>query len=105
MKLHYIQPRMEVIEMASCENLLQMSEDLGPLSGAEDGTGDDVGTTEKFLNPGRRKRCPFALVSAKNPPHTPREERIHTFKISDVSILDASLILFDREGGESYVRW
>ena len=42
---------MEVIEMASCENLLQMSEDLGQLSGAEDGTGDDVGTTEKFLNP------------------------------------------------------
>lgn len=42
---------MEVIEMASCENLLQMSEDLGLLSGAEDGTGDDVGTTEKFLNP------------------------------------------------------
>ena len=42
---------MEVIEMASCENLLQMSEDLGPLNGAEDGTGDDVGTTEKFLNP------------------------------------------------------
>jgi len=37
--------------MASCENLLQMSEDLGPLNGAEDGTGDDVGTTEKFLNP------------------------------------------------------
>ena len=37
--------------MASCENLLQMSEDLGTLSGAEDGTGDDVGTTEKFLNP------------------------------------------------------
>ena len=51
MKLHYIQPRMEVIEMASCENLLQMSEDLGQLNGAEDGTGDDVGTTEKFLNP------------------------------------------------------
>ena len=42
---------MEVIEMASCENLLQMSEDLGTLSGAEDGTGDDVGTSEKFLNP------------------------------------------------------
>lgn len=37
--------------MASCENLLQMSEDLGQLNGAEDGTGDDVGTTEKFLNP------------------------------------------------------
>ena len=42
---------MEVIEMASCENLLQMSEDMGPLSGAEDGTGDDVGTTEKFISP------------------------------------------------------
>lgn len=51
MKLHYIQPRMEVIEMASCENLLQMSIELGPLNGAEDGTGDDVGTTEKFVNP------------------------------------------------------
>ena len=47
MKLHYIQPRMEVIEMASCENLLQMSVDLGLLKDAE----DDVGTTEKFLNP------------------------------------------------------
>jgi len=42
---------MEVIEMASCENLLQMSIELGPLNGAEDGTGDDVGTTEKFINP------------------------------------------------------
>lgn len=51
MKLHYIQPRMEVIEMASCEHLLQMSINLGPLSGAEDGTGDDVGTTEKFISP------------------------------------------------------
>ena len=37
--------------MASCENLLQMSIELGSLNGAEDGTGDDVGTTEKFLNP------------------------------------------------------
>lgn len=51
MKLHYIQPRMEVIEMASCEHLLQMSINLGPLTGAEDASGDDVGTTEKFLNP------------------------------------------------------
>lgn len=51
MKLHYIQPRMEVIEMASCEHLLQMSINLGPLTGAGDGSGDDVGTTEKFLNP------------------------------------------------------
>lgn len=37
--------------MASCEHLLQVSIELGPLSGAEDGTGDDVGTTEKFINP------------------------------------------------------
>ncbi len=37
--------------MASCEHLLQMSINLGPLTGAEEGTGDDVGTTEKFLNP------------------------------------------------------
>ena len=42
---------MEVIEMASCEHLLQMSINLGPLSGIEDGSGDDVGTTEKFINP------------------------------------------------------
>ena len=51
MKLHYIQPRMEVIEMASCESILSISEDMGPLNGAENGSGDDVGTTEKFLNP------------------------------------------------------
>ena len=37
--------------MASCESILSISEDMGPLSGAKDGTGDDVGTTEKFLNP------------------------------------------------------
>ena len=40
------------------------------------------------------------LGKRKKSPHTPREERIHTFKISDVSILGASLILFGREGGE-----
>lgn len=51
MKLHYIQPRMEVIEMASCEHLLLVSIDMGPLSNIEDGSGDDAGTTEKFLNP------------------------------------------------------
>ena len=50
MKLHYIQPRMEVIEMASCEHLLLVSIDMGKLPDDE-GTGDDVGTTEKFLNP------------------------------------------------------
>lgn len=50
MKLHYIQPRMEVIEMASCEHLLLVSLDMGPLPGDE-GSGDEVGTTEKFLNP------------------------------------------------------
>lgn len=50
MKLHYIQPRMEVIEMASCEHLLQMSIDLGGLP-SDEGSGDDVGTTEKFINP------------------------------------------------------
>ena len=51
MKLHYIQPRMEVIEMASCEHLLVVSIEMGPLSGIEDGSGDDAGTTEKFISP------------------------------------------------------
>ncbi len=51
MKLHYIQPRMEVIEMASCEHLLLVSLDMGSLSEIGEGSGDEVGTTEKFLNP------------------------------------------------------
>lgn len=37
--------------MASCEHLLLVSIDMGPLSNIEDGSGDDAGTTEKFLNP------------------------------------------------------
>lgn len=36
--------------MASCEHLLLVSLDMGPLPGDE-GSGDEVGTTEKFLNP------------------------------------------------------
>lgn len=42
---------MEVIEMASCEHLLQMSIDMGLLFGIKDGSGDDAGTTEKFITP------------------------------------------------------
>ena len=42
---------MEVIEMASCEHLLVVSIEMGTLTGIEEGSGDDVGTTEKFLNP------------------------------------------------------
>ena len=34
--------------MASCEHLLVVSIEMGPLAGIEDGSGDEVGTTEKF---------------------------------------------------------
>ena len=36
--------------MASCEHLLLVSIDMGKLPDDE-GSGDEVGTTEKFLNP------------------------------------------------------
>ena len=65
---------MEVIEMASCEHLLLVSIDMGPLSNIENGSGDDAGTTEKFLNPiwggdpsADESDRPFALVNAKIP--------------------------------------
>ena len=52
MKLQYIKPSLTAVEVEMQECLLNGS----PLNGSSlaevpDGVGDDVGTTEKFLNP------------------------------------------------------
>ena len=77
MKLQYIKPSLTTVKVEMQECLLNGS----PLNGSSlaevpEGSGDEVGTTEKFLNP----------------------------IWGDDAAADASLILFDREGGE-YARW